>query len=111
MEYGFARNLKFATSKTSVNSLKKKDVLSYTWQISVPKTVIYFTLNKFYVNSFILLVFPHVANFRYVANFRFLTLSIYTFITVNCLRSSYLTSNGNLLNSISAFVGKAVVSK
>ena len=34
----------------------------------------YCTFNKSHLNSFILLVFPHVANFRYVANFTFLTL-------------------------------------
>ena len=35
----------------------------------------YYTLNKSHLNSFILLIFPHVANFRYVANFMFLTLN------------------------------------
>ena len=35
------------------------------------KTLIYYTLNKSHFNSFILLVFPRVVNFRYVANFRF----------------------------------------
>ena len=38
------------------------------------KALIYYTVNKSHHNSFILLVFSHVANFRYVANFRFLTL-------------------------------------
>ena len=36
--------------------------------------MIYYTFNKSHLNSFILLVFIHVANLRYVANFRFLTL-------------------------------------
>ena len=43
--------------------MKKMMFLSKNW---------YF--NKSRLNSFILLVFSHVANFRYVANFRFLTL-------------------------------------
>ena len=30
---------------------------------------------------------------------------------VYCFRVSYLTSNGNLLNSISALVGNSIVSK
>ena len=48
--------------------------LSKNWYFSVQKALIYYTVNKSYLNSFILLVFSHVANFRYVANFRFLTL-------------------------------------
>ena len=40
----------------------------------VQKVLIYYTFNKFHLNSFNLLVIPHVVNFRYVANFRFLTL-------------------------------------
>ena len=39
------------------------------------KTLIYYTFNKPHLNSFILLVFPHVVIFRYVANFTSLTLS------------------------------------
>ena len=48
--------------------------LSHNWYFSVQKALIYYTFNKSHHNSFILLVFSHVANFRYVANFRFLTL-------------------------------------
>ena len=71
----FARNLKFATSKTLVNYVKKMMFLSKNWYFSVQKALIYYTVNKFHHNSFILLVFSHAANFRYVVNFRFLTLS------------------------------------
>ena len=69
-----ARNLKFATSKTLVHFMKKMMFLSKNWYFSVQKALIYYTFNKSHHNSFILLVFSHVANFRYVANFRFLTL-------------------------------------
>ena len=72
---GRVRNLKFATSKTLVNFMKKMMFLSKNWYFSVQKALIYYTVNKSHHNSFILLVFSHVANFRYVANFRFLTLS------------------------------------
>ena len=72
----FARNLKFATSKTLVNFMKEMLFLSKNWHISVQKALIYYTFNKFHHNSYILLVFSHVANFRYVANFRFLTLLV-----------------------------------
>ena len=51
-------------------------ILSKNWYFSVQKALIYYTVNKSHHNSFILLVFSHVANFRYVANFRFLTLPI-----------------------------------
>ena len=70
----FSRNLKFATSKTLVNFMKKMMFLSQNWYFSVQKALIYYTFNKSHHNSFILLVFSHVANFRYVANFTFLTL-------------------------------------
>ena len=70
----FARILKFATSKTLVNFMKKIMFLSKNWYFSVQKALIYYTVNKSHHNSFILLVFSPVANFRYVANFRFLTL-------------------------------------
>ena len=70
----FARNLNFATSKTLVNFMKKMMFLSKNWYFPVQKALIYYTVNKSHHNSFILLVFSHVANFRYVANFRFLTL-------------------------------------
>ena len=55
--------------------MKKMMFLSKKWYFSVQKALIYYTVNKSHHNSFILLVFSHVANFRYVANFRFLTLS------------------------------------
>ena len=70
----FTRNLKFATSKTLVNFMKKMMFLSKNWYFSVQKALIYYTVNISHLNSFILLVFSHVANFRYVANFIFLTL-------------------------------------
>ena len=54
--------------------MKKMMFLSKNWYFSVQKALIYYTVNKSHHNSFILLVFSHVANFRYVANFRFLTL-------------------------------------
>ena len=54
--------------------MKKMMFLSHNWYFSVQKALIYYTFNKSHHNSFILLVFSHVANFRYVANFRFLTL-------------------------------------
>ena len=86
----FARNLKFATSKTLVNFMKKMMFLSKNWYFSVQKALIYYTVNKSHHNSFILLVFSPVANFRYVANFRFLTLipkqrrvSLYTLDNTN----------------------------
>ena len=49
-------------------------ILCKNWYFSVQKAIIYYTFNKSHHNSFILLVFSHVANFRYVANLRFLTL-------------------------------------
>ena len=54
--------------------MKKMMFLSKNWHFSVQKALIYYTFNKSHHNSYILLVFSHVANFRYVANFRFLTL-------------------------------------
>ena len=54
--------------------MKKVMFLSQNWYFSVQKALIYYTFNKSHHNSFILLVFLHVANFRYVANFTFLTL-------------------------------------
>ena len=54
--------------------MKKMMILSKNWYFSVQKALIYYTVNKSHHNSFILLVFSHVANFRYVANLRFLTL-------------------------------------
>ena len=54
--------------------MKKMMFLSKNWYFLVQKALIYYTVNKSHQNSFILLVFSHVVNFRYVANFRFLTL-------------------------------------
>ena len=54
--------------------MKKMLFLSKNWHFSVQKALIYYTFNKSHHNSYILLVFSHVANFRYVVNFRFLTL-------------------------------------
>ena len=62
--------------------MKKMMFLSKNWYFSVQKALIYYTVNKSHHNSFILLVFLHVANFRYVANFRFLTLYIFDFIDI-----------------------------
>ena len=56
--------------------MKKMMFLSKYWYFSVQKALIYYTVNKSHHNSFILLVFSPVANFRYVANFRFLTLHV-----------------------------------
>ena len=56
--------------------MKKMMFLSQNWYFSVHKGLIYYTVNKSHHNSFILLVFSHVANFRYVANFTFLTLDV-----------------------------------
>ena len=56
--------------------MKKMMFLSKNWYFSVQKALIYYKVNKPHHNSFILLVFWHVANFRYVANFRFLTLCL-----------------------------------
>ena len=55
--------------------MKKMMFLSKNWYFSVQKALIYYTLNKSHHSSFILLVFSHVENFRYVPNFTFLTLS------------------------------------
>ena len=65
--------------------MKKMMFLSKNWYFSVQKVLIYHTVNKSHHNSFILLVFLHVANFRYVANFRFLTL-----ILVDSLNKKYI---------------------
>ena len=62
--------------------MKKMMFLSKNWYFSVEKALIYYTVNKSHHNSFILLVFSHVVNFRYVANFRFLTL--YNFYSLSC---------------------------
>ena len=71
--------------------MKKIMFLSKNWYFSVQKALIYYTVNKSHHNSFILLVFSHVANFRYVANFRFLTLHVCIFNIY--LLSQYLTTN------------------
>ena len=67
--------------------MKKMMILSKNYYFSVQKASIYYTVNKSHHNSLILLVFSHVANFRYVANFRFLTLPESKFGVV--LRLSY----------------------
>ena len=90
----FAWNLKFATSKTSVNFMKKMMFLSHNWYFSVQKASIYYTFNKSHHNSFILSVFSHVANFRYVANFRFPTLYF------PCTGIFFLLSTQNLTRQI-----------
>ena len=55
--------------------------LSKNWYFSVQKALIYYTVNKSHHNSFILLVFSHVANFRfltlYCKFFAFETLTLY----------------------------------
>ena len=63
-----------STGRPISSFMKKMMFLSKNWYFSVQKVLIYHTVNKSHHNSFILLVFLHVANFRYVANFRFLTL-------------------------------------
>ena len=79
------RNLKFATSKILVNFMKKMMFLYHNWYFSVQKALTYYTFNKSHHKSFILLVFSHVANFRYVANFRFLTLCEYSSVSgIDC---------------------------
>ena len=91
----FTRNLKSATSKTLVNFMKKMMFLSKYWYFSVQKALIYYTVNKSHHNSFILLVFSPVANFRYVANFRFLTLYIPLYKFLHMVDSK-VKSVGNL---------------
>ena len=51
------RNLKFATSKTLGNFMKKMMFLSKNWYFSVQKALIYYTVNKSHHSSFIVLVF------------------------------------------------------
>ena len=63
--------------------MKKMMFLSKNWYFSVQKALIYYTVNKSHHNSFILLVFPHVANFRYVANFRFLTVHLFGVLSIH----------------------------
>ena len=46
--------------------MKKIMFLSKNWYFSVQKALIYYTVNKSHHNSFILLVFSHVANFRFL---------------------------------------------
>ena len=65
----FARSLKFATSETLVNFMKKMMFLSRNWYFSVQKALIYYTFNKSHHNSFILVVFSHVANFQICGEF------------------------------------------
>ena len=51
------------------------------YYISVQKAFIYSTFNESHLNSLFLLVFPHVANFRYEANFRYV--ANFRFLTLN----------------------------
>ena len=46
--------------------MKKMMFLSKNWYFSVQKALIYYTVNKSPHNSFILLVFSPVANFRFL---------------------------------------------
>ena len=68
--------------------MKKMMFLSKNWYFSVQKALIYYTFNKSHHNSFILLVFSHAANFRYVANFRFLTLQRLFFVVSDDILNS-----------------------
>ena len=70
----FARNLNFATSKSLTLFYEKRCFVLNLVFFLVQKALTFYTCYKSLLNLFILLVFPHVANFRYVANFRFLTL-------------------------------------
>ena len=66
--------------------MKKMMFLSKNWYFSVQKALIYYTFNKYFLNSFILLLFSHVVNFRYVASFRFLTLPLtHDFFSIFCI--------------------------
>ena len=80
--------------------MKKMMFLSQNWYFSVQKALIYYTFNKSHHNSFILLVFSHVANFRYVANFTFLTLQIFIHFmpTYNYAEITAVTSGGLCVN-------------
>ena len=78
--------------------------LSKNWYFSVQKALIYYTFNKSHHNSFILLVFSHVANFRYVANFRFLTLYIFHMV-------AKMIAKSNLYKHISDFIEKHKIIK
>ena len=71
--------------------MKKMMFLSKNWYFSVQKALIYYTVNQSHHNSFILLVFSPVANFRYVANFRFLTL--YVSLLKNLINSTCAIHN------------------
>ena len=78
--------------------MKKMMFLSKNWYFSVQIALIYYTVNKSHHNSFILLVFSHEANFRYVANFRFLTLSVtltLLFVAISLTEPSNLMANTN----------------
>ena len=46
----FARNLKFATSKTLVNFMKKMMFMSQNWYFSVQEALLYYTFNKSHLN-------------------------------------------------------------
>ena len=63
-----------STKKYLVNASGVRDGLSGDMLASSRRYLVYYTFNKFHLNSFNLLVISNVTNFRYVANFRFLTL-------------------------------------
>ena len=84
--------------------MKKMMFLSKNWYFSVQKALIYYTFNKSHLNSFNLIVIPHVANFRYVANFRFVTLYLTEYLYVARAwpkeRSDYILRNsGHILET------------
>ena len=54
--------------------MKKLTVYLKHGIFSAQRVLIYHKFKESLLSSFIWLVFPHVANFRYVENFRFLTL-------------------------------------
>ena len=81
--------------------MKKIMFLSKNWYFSIQKALIYYTFNKSHHYSFILLVFSHVANFRYVANFRFLTLHVFQYqLHVQQLFDLFLNFQVILVNNI-----------
>ena len=64
-----ARNLKFATSKTLINFIKKMMFGLKFGIFQFRKLECYYTFNKSHLSSFILLVFPHVAKFLICGEF------------------------------------------
>ena len=80
--------------------MKKMMFLSKNWYFSVQKALTYYTVNKSHHNSFILLVFSQVVNFRYVANFRFLTLIEFPHIQI-WIRAVKSSKTSKLLTMVS----------